>query len=442
MHRLLFFVIFLFFILLTSGCSKIATPDELLEQPALNIEHRSIKDAVDQFLPEGSSLITISKNEKVLQDSFSKIDLDSDGIFEFIFFYKENKSKFIQAILLQEKGENWHKLCDIPLDAGDILRYQVEDLNNDMQKEIIIGAYVSNISELSIFSFQDQQLRKIVQTPYESMDIADMDNDMSFEIAVLFREDDFSESRIRLFNIENQKSILLDEIIFEEFKEAYYIRIGRIYDDTKAIFVDSYTQIHSGYTDIFFLEQKKLRSYEEKFNQKLKDKYYLIRSSDVDEDGFCEIGYPYAPPDDLEIDYEKMNGDYAVSYYKIKKDGSVHFAKQIYYNESIGLIFNVPQNFIYKYDIKRLDQDTRLICNYYTPSKESWPLFEIFLMEKEAAKEDQDELQLLGETQNQLVMGRVFDYSKDLEDPEKLNYLEMRTQILDLSKYIDLSGID
>lgn len=442
MHRRCFSVIFLFFILLTSGCSKIATPDELLAQPALNVEHRSIKDAVDRFLPEGCSLITISKNEKVLQDSFSKIDLDSDGIFEFIFFYKEKKSKLIQAMLIQEKGEDWQKLYDIALDAGDIMRYQVEDLDNDMRKEIIIGAYVSNNSELSIFSFQNQQLQKIVQMPYESIDIADMDNNMSFEIAVLSREDDFSESRIRLFNIENQRSVLIDEIVFEESKEAYYIRIGRIYDNTKAIFVDSYMPIHTGHTDIFFLEQKKMLSYEEKFKQSLKDKYYLIRSNDIDNDGICEIGYPYAPPDDLETDYEKMGGDYAVSYYKIKKDGNLHFAKQIYYNQTIGLIFNVPQNFIYKYDIKSSEENKGFICNYHTPSKESWPLFEIFFIEKELLEGEKSEIQLLGETEDQMVVGRVLDYSDQLEDSQKLNYLEMRKQILDLSKYVELSTTD
>lgn len=438
-----FFAVLIFALsIAVSACGKIATPDELLVQPALNLEHRSILEAVERFLPEGGNLITISKNEKVLQDSFSKIDLDSDGSFEFIFFYKEKKGKLIQAMLLQEKNGNWHKLYDIPLNAGEILRYQVADLNNNKTKEIIIGSYASNTTELNIFSFHDQVLRKIVHMPYESLDIADIDGDLLFEVAVLFREDDFAQNRVRLFNIENQKSVLLDEVIFEEYKDAYYIGIGRIYEEKKAIFVDSYTPIHTGYTDIFFLENKQLLSYEEKYGQKLKDKYFLIRSSDIDEDGIIEVGYPFAPPDDFETDYEKMGEDYAVSYYKIKKDGTRHFAKQIYFNESPGLLFEVPQNFIYHYTMERTENDNRLVCSYYTPSKKKHPLFEIFLMEKELFQEGQNKMQLLGETEEQLIVGRVFDNLEQGSESEQAKYAEMRKQVLDLSKVVKLSPLE
>ena len=70
-----------------SGCTRISTPEELLEPPELNLDKKAMKDAMEKFLPENSVLTTLPSLPGIdKKDTFSKADLNSDSMDEILAF--------------------------------------------------------------------------------------------------------------------------------------------------------------------------------------------------------------------------------------------------------------------------------------------------------------------------------------------------------------------
>lgn len=429
-----------------TGCGQIATPDELLVQPALSLEKKAMKEAIDTFLPEGCSVITLGKGEKIDgQDSFSKIDLNGDGNSEMVFFYKDKKTKIIGGQILTEKNGTWSKLCDLPLDASDILRYKVIDLDDDGKKEIIIGSYSSDLLQemrnLKIFGCQKDSFVEILNMPYNSMDVADMNRDRLMEVAILFRVKDTSENRIRVVHIKDNKIYPMDEIAFAHSKEPFSLKIGPIYDHVQAIFVDSFTEGYGGYTDIFFLGSNRIRDFQEVHRFKLPPAKVPIRSEDIDKDGFIEVGYPFFPPENKPDDNTMMTDEFALSYYKIRRDGQLIFSKQVYYNYRLSFTLNIPTMFVNHYDLKLFDNEARVEFYFFSQDKISYPLFEVILLDKQDWEEQKASYQFLAEKENQILVGKLAeDISEELSKEDQEKYKLMRASLMEMDKVIKPSA--
>ena len=198
--------------LVFTGCTNIATPEELIEPPELNLEKQSMKEALEKFLPEDSTITALPNLDGVDKEmAFSPIDLNDDGKLEMIAFYKDKNTKLMGMLILSNKRDKWEKISDIKLNSFDILQFKVLDLDNDKNKEIVLGTYsdesISYGKKLTILSFKDNKVNPILEMPYAGMALGDLDKDDSYEIAILYQNEEMIENRLRMMRVSGAASL-------------------------------------------------------------------------------------------------------------------------------------------------------------------------------------------------------------------------------------------
>lgn len=430
--------------LVFTGCTNIATPEELIEPPELNLEKQSMKEALEKFLPEDSTTTALPNLDGVDKEmAFSPIDLNDDGQLEMIAFYKDKNTKLMGMLILSNKRDKWEKISDIKLNSFDILQFKVLDLDNDKHKEIVLGTYsdesISYGKKLTILSFKDDQVKPILEMPYAGMALGDLDKDDSYEISILYQNEEMIENRLRMMRVAGNKVSKIDEKIFPQGVDPYSIAIGNIYDDEEVIFVDSFSGIYEGRTDIFFFKDKKIKDIEDYKGFKLSDKSFPVQTKDVDSDGIMEVGIPFSPPDNDQL-YDPLK-PWVKSYYKINKDSTMSLVKQIYEDYKMSFLFEIPDSFENNYSITGNETSDKIEINFIASDKKAYKLAEIKMINKTKWQETDEVLQIISETNDDITGGKVEDLSNQLTGKDKEQYIKMRSDILNLSNVTKPSGI-
>ena len=430
--------------LVFTGCTNIATPEELIEPPELNLEKQSMKEALEKFLPEDSTTTALPNLDGVDKEmAFSPIDLNDDGKLEMIAFYKDKNTKLMGMLILSNKRDKWEKISDIKLNSFDILQFKVLDLDNDKNKEIVLGTYsdesISYGKKLTILSFKDNKVNPILEMPYAGMALGDLDKDDSYEIAILYQNEEMIENRLRMMRVAGNKVSKIDEKIFPQGVDPYSIAIGNIYDDEEVIFVDSFSGIYEGRTDIFFFKDKKIKDIEDYKGFKLSDKSFPVQTKDVDSDGIMEVGIPFSPPDNDQL-YDPLK-PWVKSYYKINKDSTMSLVKQIYEDYKMSFLFEIPDSFENNYSITGNETSDKIEINFIASDKKAYKLAEIKMINKTKWQETDEVLQIISETNDDITGGKVEDLSNQLTGKDKEQYIKMRSDILNLSNVTKPSGI-
>lgn len=430
--------------LVFTGCTNIATPEELIEPPELNLEKQSMKEALEKFLPEDSTTTALPNLDGVDKEmAFSPIDLNDDGKLEMIAFYKDKNTKLMGMLILSNKRDKWEKISDIKLNSFDILQFKVLDLDNDKNKEIVLGTYsdesISYGKKLTILSFKDNKVNPILEMPYAGMALGDLDKDDSYEIAILYQNEEMIENRLRMMRVSGNKVSRIDEKIFPQGVDPYSIAIGNIYDDEEVIFVDSFSGIYEGRTDIFFFKDKKIKDIEDYKGFKLSDKSFPVQTKDVDSDGIMEVGIPFSPPDNDQL-YDPLK-PWVKSYYKINKDSTMSLVKQIYEDYKMSFLFEIPDSFENNYSITGNETSDKIEINFIASDKKAYKLAEIKMINKTKWQETDEVLQIISETNDDITGGKVEDLSNQLTGKDKEQYIKMRSDILNLSNVTKPSGI-
>ena len=430
--------------LVFTGCTNIATPEELIEPPELNLEKQSMKEALEKFLPEDSTTTALPNLDGVDKEmAFSSIDLNDDGQLEMIAFYKDKNTKLMGMLILSNKRDKWEKISDIKLNSFDILQFKVLDLDNDKNKEIVLGTYsdesISYGKKLTILSFKDNKVNPILEMPYAGMALGDLDKDDSYEIAILYQNEEMIENRLRMMRVAGNKVSKIDEKIFPQGVDPYSIAIGNIYDDEEVIFVDSFSGIYEGRTDIFFFKDKKIKDIEDYKGFKLSDKSFPVQTKDVDSDGIMEVGIPFSPPDNDQL-YDPLK-PWVKSYYKINKDSTMSLVKQIYEDYKMSFLFEIPDSFGNNYSITGNETSDKIEINFIASDKKAYKLAEIKMINKTKWQETDEVLQIISETNDDITGGKVEDLSNQLTGKDKEQYIKMRSDILNLSNVTKPSGI-
>lgn len=426
-------------ICMLSGCGDIATPDELLVQPAISLEKKAMIDAIESFLPDNASVVTFTKDDRIeMRESFSRTDIDMDGTMELIFFCKDKKTKAINGVILRETKGSWAKVQDLVLDASDILRYQILDMDGDGQQEIAIGFYSSDIMQnhrnLKIFSSYEGAMVEVLGVTYDVMDIGDLDGDEVKELVFVTPKEENFKNEIRLMRLKNRKFSIVDEKSFEEFQQPFAIRIGKLDEKNRGIFVDSYAAEYTGETDIFLVRSEKLRRLQEMYPIRFDTKAFPAESRDVDKDGIIEIVQTVPLPSNQSEEIREAER-YAVNYVKLKVNGEKEFVKQVYVSEDLGVIFDVPFDLVDQYDITFSENLTKMECSYYT-KEQKYGLFELILIHRTEWPGKEEMYQFIDERGEQVLAGRVYDRSEYLPESEKNRYEIMREEVMNLTSVI------
>lgn len=159
-------------VLLLGGCSfEFATPDSLITPPLSNQEAVQQRQIITDFLDYEEVLVTPAGTTAAQAYVFQ--DLDDDGEDEIIAFYSNKESNFILGFLILDYQENrWVLLHKVVAYGTNVDYFEVADLDQDGQKEILFGVKTGfgSTKELYLYSTDGTELLELTKDERVSYD--------------------------------------------------------------------------------------------------------------------------------------------------------------------------------------------------------------------------------------------------------------------------------
>ncbi|MDK2586674.1 hypothetical protein QOZ83_12480 [Romboutsia sedimentorum] len=443
-------------VLLTTGCSiNSESPEDLIkDKPICDENNEILYKGIKQLLPQNSSLMLPSNSSEV--GKINEIDLDGDGVKELVAFEKkenlsENKNEVGFVVLSKNKYGAYTDKGNI-LQSGDSIEYaNFYDLNNDGYKEIILLIKDVNKTNMHIYSFKNDELKKIYTLDptwiKEREDLLDLkikigyiDDDDKLDILLLHYDSKSSKVYTSLANFTKELQ-LIDFTEFDNVKglNNLYITIGTIAKEKlgyvtkekKGVILDIPIIQNNNYmTQIIYIKDKKINKAFNYSDKSLMKPYY-IPPEDIDDDNVMDIpivngsGNVYTPKTSAQISWYKWNG-------KEKEKSGLVFISQIYYNYQYNYKVYIPNNLANKIYVQQAPQnkgnEVPFKFYYYdVVSVESKNLFTISVINKNLIEDKKN-----SSTANGIVLKETDEYNFVLyqDDLEELKKLKINTEAL------------
>ncbi|MDK2564120.1 VCBS repeat-containing protein [Romboutsia sedimentorum] len=443
-------------VLLTTGCSiNSESPEELIkDKPICDENNEILYKGIKQLLPQNSSLILPSNSSEV--GKINEVDLDGDGVKELVAFEKkenlsENKNEVGFVVLSKNKYGAYTDKGNI-LQSGDSIEYaNFYDLNNDGYKEIILLIKDVNKTNMHIYSFKNDEIKKIytldptwIKERENLLDlkikIGYIDDDDKLDILLLHYDSKSSKVYTSLANFTKELQ-LIDSTEFEDVKglNNLYItigtiskeKIGDVTKEKKGVILDiPMIQDNNYMTQIIYVKDKKINK-AFNYNDKNLTKPYYIPTEDIDDDNVVDIpivkgsGNIYTQKTSAQISWYKWNG-------KEKEKSGLVFISQIYYNYQYNYKVFIPNNLANKIDVQQAPQNkgNEVLFKFYyydVVSGESKNLFTISVINKKLIEDKKN-----SSTSNGILLKETDEYNFVLyqDDLQELKKLKINTEAL------------
>ena len=285
-----------------SGCVLGNSVDSLLSPPEISEEQRDIFDALKKAA--GSNISLQYPRSGSYRSAFITEDIDSDGVKESVAFYMRSADGMpsdgkndgsLRVNILDSVDGSWYSACDFAASGAAIDRVIVSQIGNSGRTQLIIGCTnTSGDKSFRSYVYSGKTLVNTYADSYTSMFVSDLDKDGFQELSVIHGNDPFT-GRKAFFSLitDDGESVFSSSIVNLNDRTSEYanIAVGRVGEDTPAVFIDGVTGRMAS-TEIIYCINGILRnplylSESENIAKTVRPSEYL--SMDIDLDGIVEI---------------------------------------------------------------------------------------------------------------------------------------------------------
>ncbi|MBQ8894896.1 MAG: VCBS repeat-containing protein [Clostridia bacterium] len=135
MKKRSFLILILILSLLLTGCSLGGEVGNLLTPPTMSVGREALTKAIKSAIGENYELVYPQAGS--YRTGIVSVDLTGDGMAEAVCFYKAGGK--LQFLVMQQIGEEWHRLAKGESEAASVGRVAFGDLNGDGVSEIVVG---------------------------------------------------------------------------------------------------------------------------------------------------------------------------------------------------------------------------------------------------------------------------------------------------------------
>lgn len=237
------------------GCDLFNNANELLSPPELTGEMAPIAKALEKSAGPDCDLEYPAEGK--YRSAIVLEDINGDAIYEAFAFYStsddEMTTMHINAIC-QIEGK-WTSVADKTTVATGVEKIEFCDLDDDGNKEIIIGWDVNGTSEkqLSLFTFEDRALTQQLVQSYTGFLCCDLNKDKNYELFVHLLNTSEKTNKAMLFNynkeqIEQTATCILDSSV----KSAEKPILAALSNGQRAIYIDEIKGVGSVTEVLYF----------------------------------------------------------------------------------------------------------------------------------------------------------------------------------------------
>lgn len=242
------------------GCAFADNSDELVSPPELTGEMAPIADALEKSVDKNCDFKYPTKGDH--RSAIVLEDINGDGIFEAFAFYSTNDDEMTNMhinVICQKSGK-WISVADQTIIATGVEMVDFCDLNDDGEKEILVGWDVNGTTEkqLSVFTFDHSTLNQQLLQAYTNFLCCDLDSNGSYEIFVHLLNVAEKTNKAMVYNYgEGGISQTTGCIMDGSVKSASEPILSELSNGQKAIYIDEVKGIGS-VTEVLYMSKGEL----------------------------------------------------------------------------------------------------------------------------------------------------------------------------------------
>ena len=163
-----------------SSCSF--SSSDIMSPPALLGSQQQIKNALDELLPTGYSLVYSVAGEHT--SAVRSIDLTDDGKDEIVAFFRTPAKKdVLNVAVLSETQTGWLLASSFAIDGADFHITEFVDFNDDGKPELLAGFKSNEMTQytFTVYSFETS-IRALVSGQYTHLIVSDITADGSPDV--------------------------------------------------------------------------------------------------------------------------------------------------------------------------------------------------------------------------------------------------------------------
>lgn len=186
------------------GCAPFSSDaDSLLSAPKLIGELQPVQEALEKAVGRNYSLKFPASGET--KAAITLVDLSGDGTNEAVAFYStsENNTVTMHVAVLDSASGAWQRTAEGKIVAGGVERVHFTDMDGDGTKEIIVGwnVYGEVNKTVSVYEYNGTSLINLIEEPYTSFLLCDLDNGFSSDLLTLYIDLSASSAEAKYFDV-------------------------------------------------------------------------------------------------------------------------------------------------------------------------------------------------------------------------------------------------
>lgn len=340
-------------VLLLTGCNMHAISD-LYCLPKRSEEHNNLQSLIKSAMAGCEfSAPVYGDNQQTVQ----AVDLNGDGVDEFLLFAKDSSDKPLKIFVFAGDGENYELLNTIESTGSSFDQVEYIQMDDIPGYEIVVGRQISDqvVRSVSVYGYIGSQIEQIMTANYSEFICCDLDVDGKSEL-MLLRPGESANGTAVLYSVEDLMLERSQEVTMSEPAENIMrIMFGKLDDGVRAVYVASSVTGSDGIiTDVYALIDGQLTNVSLSNEsgtsvQTLRNHY--IYADDIDDDGVLElpslITMRSADPD------SESASQNIIRWYAMNSDGAEVDKMYTYHSLVGGWYLKLDKNLAARYHVEQ-----------------------------------------------------------------------------------------
>jgi len=277
-----------------SGCTFSFSSADLIHPPKTVGNEAEIQQLIDKSAGDGYMLKYPQSGE--YRSAIIMEDLNNDNADEAIAFYRtQGDNPVTHMLVMRDIGKKWEICCDYKTQHSEIDCVQFADYDYDGNKELFTGfvTYTTNVNELTVFDY-NTETKEIQQAElsefYTAFTTGDYDRDGACEAMLLTLPTAETNPEATLIDYDSNHLYTLASCSLDPNVTKFdSVTSGMIDEKNTGVAVDGLLTDSYNSQLIFYNSEKRqlINSYTK--SERSTEKTHIIKTQDVDADGFLEI---------------------------------------------------------------------------------------------------------------------------------------------------------
>lgn len=290
--KIKFVCLFLLISLSFSGCMR--TVEQMYCLPKRSEEYNNLQSEIDGAM-QGLEYCAPLSGEN--QQAVQMVDLDGDGIQEYLLFAKGNSTLPLRILIFREENDHYIHVQTIESNGSSFDQVEYVQMDDFGGMEIVVGSQLADqvLRSVSVYTFNSNMEASLMMTAnYAKFLTVDLDEDGLSELFVLRPGQTETDNGIaELYGIENGAMERSNEVNMSgPCENLKRVIVGNLYHGEPAVYVASSIDETALITDVYACVEDVLSNVSlsnESGTSVQTMRNYYVYADDVDNDGVVEL---------------------------------------------------------------------------------------------------------------------------------------------------------